>query len=227
MLKLGIIGAGIMGERLVRAAHGQPGVTITGIWDPAASALARPGRAGPAQRRCRDRRGGLRLHRLAAGNPPSRMPARRSRPARPCSARSRWPWDMADAERFTADASGARVAVNFPFASSLAVEQLGRWLAGSEPEGGDHRRRLRHLAAGLAACRRDLAGRGRRRAAFTREVVSHFLFLARRLFGPLRLLEASCHIPDPGAQRTRHHRPAPRRHRAGHADRGGGQHDGG
>ena len=195
MLKLGIIGAGIMGERLVRAAHGQPGVTITGIWDPAASALARldapalPSAAAViAAADCV----------YIASPPATHLPHARAALASGKAVFCEKPLavDMADAERFTADASSARVAVNFPFASSLAVEQLGRWLAGSEPEAVT-------IAADFATWPRGWQHAaatwldGPAQGGFTREVVSHFLFLARRLFGPLRLLEASCHIPDP------------------------------
>src|SRR5690606_14659410 len=36
--------------------------------------------------------------------------------------------DVGAAERLVAGAAGARAAVNFPFASSLAVAQLGAWI---------------------------------------------------------------------------------------------------
>ena len=49
-IKLGILGAGIMGERLLRAAleHASDSVTISGIWDPAEAAMARITAALPA-----------------------------------------------------------------------------------------------------------------------------------------------------------------------------------
>ena len=42
-VRLGIIGAGIMGERLLRAAAGQDRVQVAGLWDPAPEAVARLG----------------------------------------------------------------------------------------------------------------------------------------------------------------------------------------
>jgi predicted dehydrogenase len=39
---------------------------------------------------------------------------------------------------------------------------------------------------------------GRTEGGFTREVASHFLFLSRRMFGPLRALSSSCRYADAG-----------------------------
>ena len=49
MITLGVIGAGIMGERMLRAALEQASelVRVTGIWDPSAEALARIGGLAP------------------------------------------------------------------------------------------------------------------------------------------------------------------------------------
>ncbi len=190
MVRLGIIGAGIMGERLLRAAQGHASVAVSGAWDPrgpphwpgcgtlAPADLPRPQAVIAGVR--------LRLRRRAPGQPPRATHARRSPPARPCSARSRWRTDVADARAFLAEAASARAAVNFPFASSPSVERLGSWLAGMGHAGtvGD-RGRLRHLAARLAAGRRRAGWTAPAQGGFTREVVSHFLFLARRLLGPL------------------------------------------
>ncbi|MDB5373025.1 MAG: putative dehydrogenase, partial [Belnapia sp.] len=104
--------------------------------------------------------------------------------------------DLAAARAFVAraEAAGARAAVNFPMASSPAVAQLAAWRAGLVPEA---------LAITVDFARwprgwqQDAAGWLARRAegGFTREVVSHFLFLTRRLLGPLALLEASARYP--------------------------------
>ncbi len=55
-LALGIIGAGIMAERLLGAIHGAPDspVRVAAIWDPAPEALARIGAAFPAVPRVAD-----------------------------------------------------------------------------------------------------------------------------------------------------------------------------
>src|SRR5271157_982977 len=48
-IKLGILGAGIMGERLLRAAldHAADSVQVIGIWDPSEAAMARIGATLP------------------------------------------------------------------------------------------------------------------------------------------------------------------------------------
>ena len=49
MLKLGVIGAGIMGERMLRAALDHAGdiAQVSGVWDQAPAALERIGAALP------------------------------------------------------------------------------------------------------------------------------------------------------------------------------------
>jgi predicted dehydrogenase len=96
--------------------------------------------------------------------------------------------------------SGARVGVNFPFASSFAVDQLLRWRS----DGVIGTPRAIEIDVAFAAWprfwQRDaiswLDGRGD--GGFTREVVSHFLFLSRRMFGPLMLHAATCSYPEAG-----------------------------
>ena len=199
MLKLGIIGVGIMGERLLRAAEGQPGVHVAGIWDPAATALARLGATSPAPVLSSAEAVIAAADCVYIASPPATHLAH----ARSALAAGRAVFcekplavDLSDAERFLAETKGARAAVNFPFASSLAVEQLGRWLVGLEPESAAIEvafatwpRGWQHAAATWLD--------GPAQGGFTREVVSHFLFLARRMLGPLTLVEATADRPDP------------------------------
>ena len=110
---------------------------------------------------------------------------------------------LTDARRFVAEAErrGARAAVNFPMASSPAVAQLSTWRASlGEPEALAIRlafarwpRSWQERAASWLSKRMD--------GGFTREVLSHFLFLTRRQLGPLRLLSGSATFPsDDGAE---------------------------
>jgi predicted dehydrogenase len=92
--------------------------------------------------------------------------------------------------------------VNFPFASSPAVAVLTRWLEGRTPAAVDVTvdfatwpRGWQHAAAGWLD--------GPAQGGFTREVLSHFLFLARRLFGPLVLEAASAEFPEAGRSERR------------------------
>ncbi len=199
MLKLGIIGAGIMGERLLRAALGQPGVAVSGVWDPVASALARLGAdPGVPALASADAVVAAADCVYIASPPATHLPHARAALAAGKAVFCEKPLavDVQDAERFLTEAADARAAVNFPFASSLAVERLDSWLAEIEPEAiaievafATWPRGWQHAAATWLD--------GPAQGGFTREVVSHFLFLARRLFGPLTLLEATAEFPDP------------------------------
>ena len=91
-------------------------------------------------------------------------------------------------------------AVNFPFASSPGVAALQRWIA----EGAVGTPQRLTIAVEFARWPRPWqadAARwldARAEGGFTREVVSHFLFLSRRLLGPLRQLQAQALFPEPG-----------------------------
>src|SRR5690606_16624875 len=105
--------------------------------------------------------------------------------------------DLAEAEAFVAEAEsmGARAAVNFPMASSPAVAQLRAWRA---EIGAPQRLDIStHFARWPRGWQSDATTWLSRRAegGFTREVVSHFLFLARRQLGPLELLSAEVTYP--------------------------------
>lgn len=195
MLGLGIIGAGIMGERLAQAAVGQAAdsVRITGIWDPAEAAVARVRRDLPG---------------IAAADLPEALiaasdcvyvaapPAAHLEHAGRILAAGRALFcekplavDVAAATALVAGAAGARAAVNFPFASSFAVQRLRQWIA----EGAVGTPQSLAIEVAFAewprSWQRDAAGwlDGAAQGGFTREVVSHFLFLTLRLLGPLDL----------------------------------------
>ena len=203
---VGVLGAGIMGERLLRAAGGQDVVGIVGLWDPSAAALDRLSAALP----------GLPVMESAAdvidaaacvyvASPPAtHLPHARAVLAAGKALFCEKPLavDVEDARSFLDSAGAARAAVNFPFASSPAVATLTGWLAGTTPQEAaiavdfaTWPRGWQHAAAGWLD--------GREQGGFTREVLSHFLFLARRLFGPLVVEEARAEFPDPGRSERR------------------------
>ena len=192
---VGIIGAGIMGERLLRAAldHAGDVVHVTGIWDQAPGALDRIGAQLPGVPRAAS------AEALIDGADcvyVATPPATHLGYARAAIAGGRAVFlekplavNIADAEAFVRGAGAARVAVNFPFASSPAVERLHGWLRDNvvgAPRGFT-------IDVGFATWPRpwqqDAAAwlDGAAEGGFTREVVSHFLFLSRRLLGPLFL----------------------------------------
>ncbi len=190
---IGIIGAGIMGERLLRAAQEHAGdlVHVTGIWDRAPAAL--------------DRIGDLAPHAASAeaviqsadcvyiATPPGTHLAY----ARQALAAGKTVFlekplavDLTDAARFAAEPGAARVAINFPFASSFAVERLAEWVRGTVCGAPRSFAIDAAFATWPRPWQRDAAPwlDAPAEGGFTREVLSHFLFLTRRLLGPVRVL---------------------------------------
>lgn len=199
VLKLGIIGLGIMGERLMRAALAHEGTEVVAVWDPAAEASARLAVITPA----------LRLSTSAAeviaasdavyvASPPASHIAHGQAvlgAGRALFLEKPLASDLAAARDFVAATRGMRAAVNFPMASSPAIQQLREWL----PDIGAIRRI--DITAAFAEWPRGWQKGAatwlsqREEGGFTREVVSHFLFLAQRLVGPLTLHEARAAFP--------------------------------
>ncbi len=197
---VGIIGAGIMGERLLRAAldHAGDVVHVTGVWDQAPAALDRIGAQLPGVPRVASAEAVIEGAECVyvATQPGTHLSYARAAIAAGRAAFLEKPLavDLADAEAFVREvdvrgAGAARVAVNFPFASSPAVERLHGWLrdnVAGAPRGFT-------IDVGFAAWPRpwqqDAAAwlDGTAEGGFTREVVSHFLFLSRRLLGQLYL----------------------------------------
>lgn len=207
---IGIIGAGIMGERLLGAILQQdPGlVNACGIWDPASEAMRRMERTFPNVPRLPDAAAVIAAADCVyvASPPASHLGHARAALAAGKSFFGEKPLsvDVADARAFVAEA-GSRGAVNFPFASSFAVAALRDWIAKGEigtPQRID-------IKVGFKVWPRPwqadaVAWLDRpRQGGFTREVVSHFLFLARRLVGPLHDLAGEAWFPESGTSERR------------------------
>jgi len=201
-IKLGIIGLGIMGERLLRAAleHAAESVTPVGVWDPAPAAAGRlAGIAGaPRMLATPDAVIAACECLYIAAPPAAHIPLAEAAIAAGRAVFIEKPLATlpAEARGFVAraEAAGARVAVNFPMASSPAVAQLSAWRAGMQAESlaievafPTWPRGWQQAAASWLAKRAE--------GGFTREVVSHFLFLTRRQLGPLTLLDAKATYP--------------------------------
>jgi len=207
---IGVIGAGIMGERLLGAILQQDPALVhaCGVWDPSPEAMRRMERTFPSVPRMPDAAAVI-----AAGDcvyvaspPASHLGHARAALAAGKSFFGEKPLavDVADARAFVAEA-GNRGAVNFPFASSFAVAALRDWIAGGEI--GTPQRI--EIEVGFKVWPRpwqadavewlDRPAQG----GFTREVVSHFLFLARRLGGPLHALHGEAWFPDSGRSERR------------------------
>jgi predicted dehydrogenase len=207
---IGVIGAGIMGERLLNAIHQQERSLLQacGIWDPAPAAMQRMERTFPDLPRLADAAAVIAASDCTyiASPPASHLQHARAALAAGRSVFSEKPLavDVADARAFVAEA-GDRGAVNFPFASSPAVSTIRSWIASGEI--GEPRRIA--IEVGFATWPRswqaDAAGWLDKpmQGGFTREVVSHFLFLSRRLAGPLHDLSGEASFPEAGRSERR------------------------
>jgi len=208
---VGIIGAGIMGERLLRAAleHADDVVHVTGVWDHAPAALDRVAGSVPGMQRAASAEAVIEGAECVYVATPPGMHLGYARAAlaagRAVFLEKPLAVDLADARAFAAEAGAARVAVNFPFASSPAVERLQAWLrdnVAGAPRGFV-------IDVGFAAWPRpwqqDAAAwlDDRAEGGFTREVVSHFLFLSRRLLGPLYLKSSQAEFAAAGGTERR------------------------
>lgn len=207
---IGVIGAGIMGERLLGAIVRQdPGlIHACGIWDPSADAIQRMAKAFPQVPRMRDATSVIAASDCVyvASPPASHLGHARAALAAGKSFFGKKPLavDVADARAFVAQA-GNRGAVNFPFASSSAVAAIRAWIE----SGAIGTPQRIAIEVGFKAWPRpwqadavawlDKPAQG----GFTREVVSHFLFLSRRLGGPLKGVSGKASFPDTGKSERR------------------------
>lgn len=208
-IKLGIIGAGIMGTRMLRAAieHATDSVHITGIWDPSADALARLAAELPGIPRLPSPEALIAVSDCLyiASPPASHLSLAGQALAANKAAFCEKPLasDVVAAHafvtRYTTGHANARAAVNFPMATSFAAERIRAWLA----EAAIGTPTALEIDAAFANWPRgwQMAAApwldARPEGGFTREVISHFLFLSHRLFGPLAVLEATAEFPDP------------------------------
>ena len=204
--KLGFIGFGIMGERLLRAAlnHNQNIIAVTGVFDPNPDSTEKLSAIDPqlstfatasdviAASDC--------LH--IASPPLSHLDYLRQCHAAGKAALCEKPLatDVSLAQQVVDDllSQGMRAAVNFPFASSFAADYLQSWLKDGTigaPERVDIELAFSTWPRPWQMAAVDWLD-GRAEGGFTREVGSHFLFLSRRFFGPLHLLSASCDYPQ-------------------------------
>jgi predicted dehydrogenase len=204
MVRLGFIAYGIMGERLLRAALAHPHVAVSGLWDPSPRATARLAADLPEVARLDSPEAVIAASDAVyvASPPASHLADARAAlgSGRAVFCEKPLAVDLADARAFAAEHPSPRAAVNFPFASSPAVDQLRAWVA-QGAVGAVERLEIEVAFRAWprpwqqdAAAWLDARGEG----GFTREVVSHFLFLARRMLGPLQLLDHGIEYPDDG-----------------------------
>ena len=210
-VRVGVIGAGIMGERLLRAAAGSDSVAISGVWDPSAEALARIGAALPDIGRADS------AEAIIAGadcvyiaSPPASHLLHATaalQAGRAVLCEKPLATDPLAARRFVAENQNARMAVNFPFASSLAVATMADWIkegVTGAPRGFEIVLRFATWPRGWQQAAASWLD-GRAEGGFTREVASHFVFLCRRLLGELTLGDHGAEFPEAGRSERRIH----------------------
>ncbi|MGY9056943.1 MAG: Gfo/Idh/MocA family protein [Alphaproteobacteria bacterium] len=204
-VRLGTIGYGIMGERLLRVAreHDQSVVTSAGAWDPSPEAMARYKADFP------DGMAFGSVEELMAASdvvhvasPPAyHLDQLEAAVAAGLAVHCEKPLgiDVAKAEALVGrmESVGARTAVNFPFTASFAHDQIQAW----RDDGSLGTLERVEIEIGFAEWPRpwqmDAVAWLDRRAqgGYTREVVSHFLFGTLRRIGAIEMHSCSVEYP--------------------------------
>lgn len=195
---IGVIGSGIMGRRMLAALGQHPGFAVAAVWDPQPDALAQglalaPGAATAASL---DALVALpAVQALYIASPPAAHLAGVQAAAslgKPVLCEKPLAANLAQAQalRDLVHTSALPLAVNFPFARSFAAGRLlqaQRSGALGTLQQATVTLRFAHWPRAWQAGAADwLAGPAQ--GGFTREVLSHFVFLALRLFGPAEVV---------------------------------------
>ena len=203
--RIAFIGLGIMGHRMLTNMTAHGGFTLLGGWDPSPTAAARTRAAFPdlpivetAEALIADPAadvvyiacppGAHKVHALAA------MAAGKA-----VFCEKPLGVDLADSREMVAraEAAGVKNAVNFPFADGQAANTIDGALkngALGAVAGVDVRLHFSRWPRDWQENAGWLAERAE--GGFAREVLSHFVYLMQRLFGPARLIDASVRYPD-------------------------------
>lgn len=205
-VRFGTIGFGIMGERMLRAAlaHDPAQLTLAGAWDPSADAMQRLAHELPQVQRFNSLDALLSASDAVhiASPPTYHLEQLELAVDKGVAVLCEKPLavDVSAARATVARVSAkhARAAVNFPFTSSFGVDQLEAWRA----TGAVGALESLHIEAAFVAWPRpwQMAAASwlskRADGGFTREVLSHFLFLTQRVLGPVTLQHATPTYPQ-------------------------------
>lgn len=211
---IALIGTGIMGRRMLAGLQPHERFRVMAMWDPDADALQAAVRGNPGSRAARDLDdlvGDPLVDIVYIASPPANhLRAVRAVLAagKACLCEKPLAADVGEASAvrdLVADA-GLPFAINFPFASSVASRRLVEIV-----RGGDFGAiRSATITARFAQWPRPWqAGAsgwlsGAAEGGFTREVLSHFVFLAQRLFGPATVADVQL-TREPGHAETSLH----------------------
>ncbi|MEL0089790.1 MAG: Gfo/Idh/MocA family oxidoreductase [Rhodospirillales bacterium] len=209
-MKLSVIGFGVMGERIVRASleHPSPEVNLVAVWDPSTNAMTRLAKDIPSAPSAASLEEAIALADCVyiASPPKTHLSLAREALAAGKAVFTEKPLgvSLSDSQKFVAETSGNRVAVNFIFASSPAVAQLRRWIdegVVGEPTSLKIETDFATWPRGWQMDAVTWLAR-REEGGFTREVVSHFLFLTSRLLGETTLEQAKASFEIDGLSET-------------------------
>jgi predicted dehydrogenase len=205
--RIGIIGLGIMGQRMLGNLQGHAGFTAAAAWDAAPPAMEWLRRAHPGilpAATATDLAAGADLAAIYIASPPVSHPDYVNlawdhgkvvfceKPLAVSIAASQALVRRGEAEQ-------RRAAVNFPLASAPAVRQMAEALA----DGALGTLQSIDIDVAFAAWPRRWQKAGdwlaqREEGGFVREVVSHFIFVTQRLAGKLTIVEARPTYPADG-----------------------------
>jgi len=205
--RIGILGLGIMGERMLRNMAQHPAFDVVAAWDPAPPALAKLSRWRPTARALPDAAALIAdpaVECVYIAAPPSRHLEHAhlafdhgkrvfcEKPLATDLVAARAAVERIERERRPA-------AINFPFASAPAVRAIASGLKSGELGRIDRV----DIEVAFARWPRDWQATAgwlglRRDGGFVREVISHFVFVTQRLLGPTRLRDARVDYPADG-----------------------------
>lgn len=203
--RVGIIGLGVMGQRMLAAMDRHPEFDVTSIWDLQPEPCRKTNQTYPGVRVASSAEnlvsdGVVDLVYIAT--PPStHIPYSRlafgAGKAIFCEKPLAVNLEESHALVEAIKASGVAHAVNFPFATTPAVLELEKQLQ-AEAHGGRRGIEIRfHFSEWPRTWQRDAAGWLGKRAegGFLREVFSHFAYLTMRLVGPITVEQATVLFP--------------------------------
>jgi predicted dehydrogenase len=201
--KIAIIGLGIMGRRMLENALQHPAFEVCGVWDPSPASMAKTREMAPGVHVAANAEAamaGADVVYLACPPDPRKTYALQAAAAgqgvfmeKPLGT------DNAQSRDLVAQLCQARLpgVVNFTQAASRGFEELNRAITAGETGellGIDI---VVNYPAWPRAWQKDADWlRLRDEGGYTREVISHFLFLAGRFLGPLSLQHASPRYPQ-------------------------------
>ena len=208
---IALIGTGIMGRRMLAGLQPHARFRVAVLWDPDAEALQAAVAGNPGSRAARDLGDLVRdpaVDIVYIASPPAthlQCVAAVLAAGKPCLCEKPLAADVGEASvlRDLVIDAGLPFAINFPFASSGASRRLVEIVRG----GTLGAIRSATITARFAQWPRPWqAGAsgwlsGAAEGGFTREVLSHFVFLAQRLFGPATVADVEL-TREPGKAET-------------------------